>query len=81
MKRYKTVTNLLQDSPHPDPVSCDNQSVKFQITGSRKTQDNRARNLRTESSNKNQYKWIDDIWMTAKRTQNSHEKAHHLEWI
>ena len=29
MKRYKTVTNLLQDSPHPDPASCDNQSVKF----------------------------------------------------
>ena len=28
-KRYKTVTNLFQDSPHPDPTSCDNQSVEF----------------------------------------------------
>ena len=27
-KRYKTVSNLFQDSPHPDP-SCDNQSVEF----------------------------------------------------
>ena len=28
-KRYKTVSNLFQDSAHPDPVSCDNQSVEF----------------------------------------------------
>ena len=29
-KRYKTVSNLFRDSPHPDPASCDNQSVEFQ---------------------------------------------------
>ena len=29
MKRYKTVSNLFQDSSHPDPTSCDNQSVEF----------------------------------------------------
>ena len=28
-KRYKTVSNLLWDFPHPDPASCDNQSVQF----------------------------------------------------
>ena len=28
-KRYKAVSNLFQDSPHPDPTSCDNQSVEF----------------------------------------------------
>ena len=28
-KRYKTVRNLFQDFPHPDPASCDNQSVEF----------------------------------------------------
>ena len=29
-KRYRTVSNLFRDSPHPDPASCDNQSVEFQ---------------------------------------------------
>ena len=29
MKRCKTVSNLFQDSPHPDPASCDNQSAEF----------------------------------------------------
>ena len=28
-KRYKTVSNLFRDSPHPDPASCDNQSAEF----------------------------------------------------
>ena len=28
-KRYKTASNLLRDSPHQDPASCDNQSVGF----------------------------------------------------
>ena len=28
-KRYKTVGNLFRDSPHPDPPSCDKQSVEF----------------------------------------------------
>ena len=28
-KRYKTVSNLFRDSPHPDPASCDNQSLEF----------------------------------------------------
>ena len=28
-KIYKTVINLFRDSPHPDPTSCDNQSVEF----------------------------------------------------
>ena len=28
-KRYKTVSNLFRDFPHPDPASCDNQSVEF----------------------------------------------------
>ena len=28
-KRYKTASNLFQDSPHPDPASCDNQSVNW----------------------------------------------------
>ena len=28
-KKYKTVINLFQDSPHPDPASCGNQSVEF----------------------------------------------------
>ena len=29
VKRFKTVSTLFQDSPNPDPVSCDNQSVEF----------------------------------------------------
>ena len=29
MKRYLTVSNLFQDSPHPDPTSRDNQLVGF----------------------------------------------------
>ena len=29
-KRYKTVSNLFQDSPYPDPASCENQSVECQ---------------------------------------------------
>ena len=29
-ERYKTVSNLFRDSPHPDPASCDNQSAEFQ---------------------------------------------------
>ena len=28
-KRYKTASNLFRDSPHPDPASCDKQSVEF----------------------------------------------------
>ena len=28
-KRYRTVSNLLRDFPHPDPASCDNRSVEF----------------------------------------------------
>ena len=28
-KRYKTVSKLFWDSPHPDPATCDNQSVEF----------------------------------------------------
>ena len=35
---------------------------KIQITGFRKTQDNRTRNLRTDSSNKSQQKWIKMIF-------------------
>ena len=44
---------------------------KIQITGFRKTQDNRAENLRTDSSNKSQ----NDIQMMVKRMQSTHEKA------
>ena len=28
-KRYKTVITLFRDSPHPDPPSCEKQSVEF----------------------------------------------------
>ena len=28
-KRYKTASNLFQDSPHPDPASCYNLSVEL----------------------------------------------------
>ena len=28
-KRHKTVSNLFRDSPHPDPPSCEKQSVEF----------------------------------------------------
>ena len=28
-ERNKTVSNVFRDSPHPDPASCDNQSVEF----------------------------------------------------
>ena len=52
MKAYKTVSNLSQDSPNPDPgqLNCD----KIHIIGFRKTRDNGAVNDRTKSSNKSQ---------------------------
>ena len=57
-KRYKTTSNLFQDSQHVDPASCDNLLVDFdKITGFRRTKEQknkRTRNLRTDPSNKSQ---------------------------
>ena len=56
-KKYKTVSNLFRDSHtqilHHVTTSQLNFD-KIQITGFRKTPDNRTRNLRTDSSNKSQ---------------------------
>ena len=56
-KRYKSIRYLFRDSPHPDPAHVTTSQLNFdkiEITGFRKTQDNRPKNLRTDSSNKSQ---------------------------
>ena len=62
---------MLRDSPHPDPASPDHVaasqlSCNKSINGCYKTRDTRAGNLRVNQN---------DIHMTIKCLQDTHEKA------
>ena len=68
-KDIKLLVICSEIPPHPDPASCGNSQLncdKVQITGFRKTLDNRAGNLRTDTVMKSIGVNLNDIRMTTK---------------